>query len=120
MKFLSVLFLSSFILLSSGKVVEWTTPMTHDFGDLIEGEPATFHFQFKNISEEPIVIESVRPQCGCTAPEWNFTPIEPDSIGTLSITYDADKTGYFNKKVKVYFSGQRKAEKIYVEGFVEE
>lgn len=93
--------------------------MQHNFGDLLQGEPVTFVFQFKNIHDEPIVIESVRPQCGCTAPEWNDTPVMPDSIGTLSVTYDADKQGYFYKKIKVYFSGQRKAEKLYVEGFVE-
>ncbi len=104
----------------SDQVIEWVSETEHDFGDLLQAEPATFHFQFKNISDQPIVIDNVRPQCGCTAPDWDETPIEPDSIGTIQITYDARKTGYFRKKVKVFFSGQRKGEKLYVEGFVEE
>jgi len=100
-------------------VISWKTDTIHDFGDLLQGEPQSFVFEFKNISEQPIIIESVRSTCGCTAPDWDNTPIEADSIGQLTVTYDAKKSGYFNKKVKVYFSGQRKAEKIYIEGFVE-
>ncbi len=101
------------------QVIEWQTTTEHDFGDLLQGEPATFDFKFKNISDQPIAIDNVRPDCGCTAPSWEKTPILPDSIGYLSITYNATKKGYFNKKIKVFFSGQRKGEKLYVEGFVE-
>ncbi|MEM8909034.1 MAG: DUF1573 domain-containing protein, partial [Bacteroidota bacterium] len=102
----------------SDKVIEWVTETEHDFGDLLRHQPATFEFQFKNISDQAIVIDNVRPQCGCTAPDWDSTPIEPDSVGTLRITFDAGKEGFFRKKVKVFFSGQRKGEKIYVTGYV--
>ena len=121
MKILSVLsiFIISLSLPTVTQVIVWQTPTEHDFGDLLKDKPASFDFKFKNISDEPIVIDNVRPECGCTAPDWDNVPILPDSTGTLSITYDAKKKGYFNKKVKVFFSGQRKGEKIYVEGYVE-
>ena len=110
----------AFYLPADTQVVEWQTTTEHDFGDLLRGEPVTFNFKFKNISDQPIVIDNVRPDCGCTAPDWENVPVEPDSTGILSITFDANKKGYFNKKVKVFFSGQRKGEKLYVEGWVEE
>jgi len=122
MKFFTLLFIiysSISFLPADTQVVEWQTTTEHDFGDLLQGESVTFDFQFKNISDQPILIDNVRPDCGCTAPNWENIPTLPDSTGTLSITFDATKKGYFNKKIKVFFSGQRKGEKLYVEGFVE-
>jgi len=43
----------------------------------------------------------------------------PDSTGFLEIEFDAAKLGYFYKKIKVYFSNQRKAEILWIEGEVE-
>jgi len=118
---LSLLF--AFLLLPlanpSDQVIEWVTETEHDFGDLLYQQKQSFDFTFKNISDQAIVIDNVRPQCGCTAPDWDNSPIEPDSTGVIRITYDASKEGYFRKKIKVFFSGQRKGEKLYVEGYVE-
>ncbi len=115
-----LIFICAFSLPIDTQVVEWETTTDHDFGDLLRGESVTFDFKFKNISDQPIMIDNVRPDCGCTAPNWENIPTMPDSTGILSITFDATKKGYFNKKIKVFFSGQRKGEKLTVEGFVEE
>ncbi|MCI5080957.1 MAG: DUF1573 domain-containing protein [Saprospiraceae bacterium] len=98
--------------------VEWLDATTHDYGKLERLQPAKTIFRFKNISSQPLTIDNVRTSCGCTAPAWPATPIEPDSIGTIEIEYDAHKKGYFQKRIKVYFSGQRKAEKLYIKGEV--
>jgi len=119
MKLLTTLLLLTLLVAEDSVVISWQTDTVHEFGDLLQDEPATVVFKFKNISGQPVVIESVRPTCGCTAPDWDFTPIPPDSTGQLAITFDAKKTGFFSKKVKVFFSGQRKAERLYIEGFVE-
>jgi len=94
--------------------------MDHDLGDITLKEPVTVLFQYKNITDKPITIDNVRPTCGCTAPTWTDAPIEPDSIGTIEIEYSASQPGYFRKKIKVFFNAQQKAERLYVEGFVEE
>ena len=39
--------------------------------------------------------------------------------GVIKIEYDAKKLGFFYKKITVFFSNQRKAEKLSIEGFVE-
>ncbi len=121
MKFFTLILIvyASLSLPADTSVVAWQTTTEHDFGDLLKGESVTFDFKFKNISDQPILIDNVRPDCGCTAPNWENIPTLPDSTGILSITFDATKKGYFNKKIKVFFSGQRKGEKLYVEGFVE-
>ena len=100
--------------------VKWLTPTTHDFGDIQKEVPVFHEFKFKNTGDTPIVIANVRPACGCTATDWQEDPILPDSISTISLEFDARDEGYFNKLIKVYFHGQRKGYKLYIEGYVEE
>lgn len=99
--------------------VEWLTPATHDFGTLQTGVIAKVEFRFKNISPSPISIDNVRTSCGCTAADWQDEVILPDETGHILIEFEAKKPGYFNKKITAFFSGQRKAEKLYIEGYVE-
>ncbi len=99
--------------------VEWTSPQTHDFGAILRGEPKTHIFEFKNISNAPIIIDNVRADCGCTATDWEETPVAVGEKGKISITYDAAKSGYFKKKITVWLHGQRQSEKLWIEGEVE-
>ena len=116
----ALFFTLGLLFLGSGKslIVEWQTPTEYDFGTLSRNEAVSYGFEFRNISDEAIVIENVRYTCGCTAPDWPETPIAPDSVATVNIQYKWHKTGYFRKKIKVYVTGQRKAEVLYVEGEV--
>ena len=100
-------------------IVSWEIDQTYDFGLLNQREAATIKFPFTNISDEPITFDNVRVSCGCTAPSYDFEPIMPDSTGFLEIEFDAVKLGYFYKKIKVYFSNQRRAEILWIEGEVE-
>lgn len=103
---------------SGDETIEWHVPLEHDFGDLEQGKPVTHQFKFTNHHEEAITIDNIRTTCGCTAPDWSKAPIEPGATDIIKITYDSRKTGYFRKKIKVFFNHQRKAEVLYVEGFV--
>jgi len=99
-------------------VVEWQEETEYEFGDIALGKPVRHTFTFKNISEEPIVIDNVRTSCGCTGSTWEQAPVLPDSTGTIVLEYDAALQGYFRKYARVFFSSQRKAEKLWVTGFV--
>lgn len=105
---------------SSVAVVQWHTDTEHDFGDIPQGQAATHYFEFTNISADTMLIDNVRTTCGCTAPDWTYDPILPDSSSTIKVVFDAKKEGYFYKKITVFFSNQRKAEKLYIGGYVEE
>ena len=118
--FLFVLFLfPSYLHQPTESSFEWVTGKEHDFGLLEHKRPASFDFQFRNTGDAPIFIENVRTTCGCTKPEYSDAPVQPDSIGTITIGYDAKKIGYFRKRIKVFLSPQRKAEHIIIEGEVE-
>ena len=100
-------------------VVEWLTPVDHDYGDIKLNAPAKVVFRFKNTSSEPITIDNVRSTCGCTASEWEEVVIAPGEESEIKIEYSARKPGFFFKKITVFFSNQRKAEKLSITGYVE-
>ena len=114
--FLSVLFFP--LLFTNESKIEWLSPLEHDYGDLELGVPVDHHFKYVNNTGELLTIDNVRTSCGCTATDWVDEPILAGDTSSIKITYDSAKTGYFRKKIKVYFTGQRKAEILYIEGFV--
>ena len=101
-------------------VLEWQTEKSFDFGILTLDHPDTTYFVFKNIGLEPLVIDNVRTACGCTATKWTDDIIQPDSVTTIAVEFNAHKLGYFRKKIKVFVSTQRKGEVLWVEGEVVE
>ncbi|MFW5659430.1 MAG: DUF1573 domain-containing protein, partial [Bacteroidota bacterium] len=44
--------------------------MTHDFGSMKEGEVVEHTFNFKNVGKSDLIIQKVKPSCGCTVPEY--------------------------------------------------
>lgn len=99
--------------------VEWLQGTEHDFGDIPRHRPVRWEFTFKNIGQEPVVIETVRTSCGCTAADWPEEPIAPGETSKIAIEYDAYNPGNFSKKIKVFFFQQRKAETLRITGNVE-
>jgi hypothetical protein len=101
-----------------GAVIEWLTPTSHNFGDIRQGKPVYFSFKYKNISAEPVVIETVRTTCGCTAAQYTEEAVMPGESGEINIEYDAYRAGAFKKKIRVFFTTQKKAEMLWIEGDV--
>lgn len=100
-------------------VVEWLTEQDHDFQHLRQEHPKTFVFRFKNIDKQPIVLQTVRTSCGCTAATWTETPIQPGETGQIEVEYDAYQKGEFRKKIRVFFDRQRKPEILWIHGEVD-
>lgn len=111
--------LITYFLVFSTTSIAWTDDTTHDFGDLILKETYFHEFNFQNVGEEPIRIDNIRASCGCTIPDWTRDPIQPDSMASIRVQLVPNRTGYIRKPIKVYFSGQRNAEKLYLEAYVE-
>ena len=114
-----LIFIAHFTLFTDSKII-WTTPTTHDFGEILRGKSVTYIFEFKNTSNAPLIIDNVRTDCGCTASDWEETPVEAGAQGRITIHFDASKTGYFKKKITVWIKGMKKAEKLSIEGEVTE
>lgn len=100
-------------------IVEWLNGQDHDFQHMRQGHPKTFVFQFKNKDSEPIVLQTVRTSCGCTAATWTENAIAPGEIGEVEVEYDAYQRGEFRKKIRVFFDRQRKPEILWIHGEVD-
>lgn len=74
----------------------------HDFGTIPEGPAADVEFTFKNTGTEPILIENVRPSCGCTTPSWSKEPVLPGKTGSIKASYATQgRPNGFNKSITV-------------------
>ncbi len=94
----------------------WQTEKDHDFGQIRQGRPVKFVFQYKNTGDAPLTLETVRTTCGCTAAEWTEGPVAPGASGEISVEYDAYQGGAFKKKIRVFFQEQKKAEVLSIRG----
>ncbi|WP_420460430.1 DUF1573 domain-containing protein [Neolewinella sp.] len=99
--------------------VEWLQEMTVAAGDTFQHQPVTYTFRYRNLTDAPLTVDNVRVGCGCTATEWQETPVAPGGVGSINVTYDATNAGYYRKYAKVYFRGHRGGHKLWLEGFVE-
>ena len=76
--------------------------INHDFGTLKEGDKVTHVYKFKNTGAVPLIIETVRPSCGCTAPNWSKEPIPVGGTGEVEVVFDSKgKPNAQNKTVTV-------------------
>jgi len=73
-----------------------------NFGTVIQGEKVTHKFNFKNTGESNLVINSVKPSCGCTISEWTREPIRPGDNGYIKLTFDSsNKKGSVRKTAEI-------------------
>jgi hypothetical protein len=74
---------------------------TMDLGKIEQGKPVTVEFEFSNPSMVPLIINSVRPTCGCTVADYPKEPVAPGKTGKITLTYNAASLGTFTKSTTV-------------------
>src|SRR5690606_13919122 len=55
----------------------------YEFGSIPQGIPAEAEFVITNTGKEPLIIQNVKAQCGCTTPFYTKDPIEPGKTGKV-------------------------------------
>ena len=96
----------------------WFEEVLHDYGEIMKDGDGSWSFVFKNLGDNPIVINRVRSTCGCTVPDWPREPIEPGASSEIKVIYDTSKTGTFLKSVIVYSSAANSPVKLQIRGRV--
>lgn len=89
-----------------------------DFGTTKFKKPVTVTFEFTNIGQKPLIIESAQPSCGCTTPNWTRQPILPGKEGNVTATFNAETLGLVNKTVFVNFQGISATKELHLRGRV--
>ena len=103
--------------LKADDVVKFTSEK-HDFGKIKQGVPVTYFFEFKNISDKPVVVENASASCGCTIPEKPEKPIAPGATGKIKVQYNAAAVAVFNKDVYIKLAGIEQPKTVHITGEV--
>lgn len=110
---------ASAVMLSAGLFAQATTPapqkkaedaikfkeMSFDFGKIKQGVPVTHNFEFVNVSDAPVIIESATPSCGCTTPVKPEGAIAKGKIDKIIAGFNAAVAGPFNKSITIKVAG---------------
>ena len=97
-----VLFIPFFTLFSQSSKILFENS-EHNFGDINEKDgKVSYKFSFKNEGDQPLLILSVKPSCGCTTPNWSKNPIKPGDEGFIIAEYNPKgRPGVFRKSLNV-------------------
>jgi len=73
-----------------------------DFGDLYEEDYYKHTYKVKNTGKTDLVIDKVKPGCGCTAAYFDEV-ISPGKTGNVTLEISNDKvTGFFDKAATIF------------------
>ena len=68
--------------------IQWMDSVKN-LGKITEGQKLEIAFRFKNTGNKPLIIESVRPGCGCTVADYPKEPIAPGAEGEITGSFDS-------------------------------
>jgi hypothetical protein len=104
---LSVMFMSTAVFAQSIKAEDMVTfkEKVYDFGKIKQGTPVTHDFEFTNVSDKPVVIESATASCGCTTPTWPQAPVAKGKSDKIKAGFNAAAPGAFTKQITIKVAG---------------
>lgn len=78
------------------------SPMSHDMGDIKEGDKVTKVYTIKNEGSSILNIKDVKVSCGCTVAKPKKKDLEPGESTELEVTFNSSgKEGKQNKSVYI-------------------
>jgi Protein of unknown function (DUF1573) len=69
--------------------IQWIDSVKN-MGRINEGQKLQVSFRFKNTGNKPLIIQSVRPGCGCTVADYPKEPIAPGNEGEITGSFDSN------------------------------
>lgn len=89
-----------------------------DFGTFPKNEVKEGKFQLTNTGKNLLVVYDVITSCGCTKAEYSKNPVRPGETLELTVRYEADEVGLFNKMLIIYSNAIGSPLKLRVKGQV--
>lgn len=93
--------------------------LSKNVGTFPESDPVrSAVFTFKNVGDQPLIINQAVASCGCTVPEYTKAPIAPGATGEIKVKYNGTGKfpGHFKKTITVRTNGKVEMTRIYIEG----
>ena len=89
-----------------------------DFGVFPMNEKKEGKFVLTNTGQNLLVLYDVVTSCGCTKVEYSKQPLRPGETTELTVRYEADKSGHFNKAITIYSNAVGSPHKLRMRGLV--
>lgn len=89
-----------------------------NYGKIDKGSDGTKVFIFKNIGDQPIIINRIQSSCGCTVPKKPEKPIMPGENGEIKVSYDTKRVGGFSKSITIFSNAKNPRKIIKIKGIV--
>ena len=87
----------------------------HPFGKVKIGETVGCYFNFTNTGKYPLVIDKVKPGCGCTTVNYPKQPILPGNKGEIEVRFDSKGfSGHQYKVIQVYTNIEDKMKELVI------
>ena len=81
---------------------EFTAGDSFDFGTVKDGEKVVHVYEYKNVGNQPLMIQKAEAGCSCTSADWTKTPVLPGKTGKVTVTFDSkDKVGPAMKEITI-------------------
>ena len=82
-------------------MIQWSDSAVN-YGKINQGQKLAIAFKFKNAGSNPLIIESVRPGCGCTVADFPKEPIAPGAEAEITGSFDSHgREGLQHKTITV-------------------
>ncbi len=79
---------------------------TYDFGKIIQEDVVKHVFTIKNTGQNNLILENVKPSCGCTAIQWPREPIAPGETAEIEAQFNSrGKMGKQHKNITITYNG---------------
>ncbi len=75
---------------ASYTAIQWLDSTYRDLGKVNKGQVVEIAWRFKNAGSKPLVIQSVRPGCGCTVADKPEAPLAPGEEGVIKGKFDSN------------------------------
>lgn len=89
-----------------------------DLGKLELNDTASVIFEYHNKGWRPIVVYSIKTECGCAIAYWDDTPVKRNEKGSIRVLYKAIETGYFRKSILVHSNAKNSPIELHLQGRV--
>ncbi|MCR4613322.1 MAG: DUF1573 domain-containing protein [Bacteroidaceae bacterium] len=91
---------------------------TINVGSTLWHKPVSATFKFKNKDRVPLRIEAVDAGCGCLQPTWTQRTLEKGEEGSITVTYDANLLGHFDRIILVKTNANEEPMRLRMKGVV--
>jgi hypothetical protein len=75
---------------SNFTAIQWLDSTSQNIGKVKKGQIAEITWRFKNIGNKPLIIQDVRPGCGCTVADKPEEPIAPGAESVIKGKFDSN------------------------------